>query len=191
MMPLVLLANGALAGSEQIIKQRAKDLRDQNNARQGVPSSRPVPATPAQPQPVYVPSTPQTATPQQQRASRLQSSLAPFTPSAQSSAQGRQQLARDLISVAATTKPSSAVAGKAADALAAALHERLLSTATRKRLVQNLEGILNPGSAADFKVNAFIADISALFTSNGVSKEKIATLDSALKALAAETRKKP
>ena len=38
-------ASAAVTGSENIIKQRAKDLRDQNNAQQGVPP----PARPAAP----------------------------------------------------------------------------------------------------------------------------------------------
>ena len=40
-----LVASGVLAGPDVIIKQRAKEVRDQNNVRQGVTA----PSQPAQP----------------------------------------------------------------------------------------------------------------------------------------------
>src|SRR5258708_12322517 len=99
---LALSAN-CCAGSETIIRERAKELRDQNNVRQGVtpPSAPPAPATtPANPS--------QTLTPQQTIMVRLQSDMGAVK--AAPTDDQKQKLARDLtpppMGTAKPTQPS-------------------------------------------------------------------------------------
>ena len=93
--------NVVAAGSEAIIKQRAKDLSNQNNVRQGVapptqpPPTAPKPATTA----------PSTLTPQQALA-KLQTDLAAIKVNSTVTSAQKQQLARDftLVSQARTSR---------------------------------------------------------------------------------------
>lgn len=190
------LTGPALAGSEQIIKQRAKDLRDQNNARQGVPASAPAtpstaPAQPAQPQQTSPQATPvYTMTPQQQAMARLQSSLAAIRPGNTLTPEMKKQLARDLSGVATgPSKPSPGTINKLADSLTVALSEKLLSTATRKRLLEDLQATLNPGKMGASQLQDVIVDVTKLFESNGIPKEQAAGIGKDLQAIAAETQK--
>ena len=108
----------AFGGSEQIIKQKAKDLRDQNNAQQGVappthstapPSaSAPAQAAPAQP-----------LTPQQQAMSRLVKSLTAIRPESKVTPELKSELTSSLVAVAqGTPKPSSQAAIRLSEDLA-------------------------------------------------------------------------
>src|SRR6266478_5654434 len=79
------------AGAEAIIKQRAKDLSNQNNVRQGV-------APPAQPAQPAQPALPATAalTPM----AKLQADITAIKPNSVMTAAQKQQLARDLTALA-------------------------------------------------------------------------------------------
>jgi hypothetical protein len=186
----LLIATQVFAASEQIIKQRAKDLRDQNNAQQG---ATPVPRAPAQP---GTPQTPaQTApavplTPQQQAMARLQADLSAMRPGTQVTPEMKQQLTRDLIAISqATPKPSGQAAMRLSEDLASALSQKLLSNATRGRLAQNLNGILNPATTQPSQVADIVTDIQSIFESNGVPAADAKRAAEAAKAAAAELRK--
>src|SRR5713226_3024118 len=138
-MKLILIASGSLlalnafaAGSEAIIKQRAKELSNQNNVRQGVPS-------PAQPQPPANQTTPPpvTLTPM----AKLQTDVSAIKPNSQVTPAQKQQLARSLMALAqGPKKPSSGAVNKLAEDMSAALSQKALSEGTRSRLVQDLNG---------------------------------------------------
>jgi hypothetical protein len=177
-------------GSEQIIKQRAKDLRDQNNAAQGVApparatappgtSQQPVQSAPAQP-----------LTPQQQAMARLQSSLAAIRPGAQITPELKDQLTRSLMAVSqATPKPSSQTAMRLSGDLAGALSQKLLSTAARNRLAQNLAAILDPAKVQQSQVADVVKDIQAIFESNGVPAADARKAAGSAQAVSEELRK--
>lgn len=100
---VLLLAHSAPgAGTDYIIKQRAKELRDENNVRQGVPPpTQPnQPATPARP-------APPTLTP---ALARFQTDLAAINAGSQVSADQKQKLAQQLVASALVAKPSLATA---------------------------------------------------------------------------------
>src|SRR5262245_46561621 len=88
------------AGSEAIIKQRAKEISNQNNVRQGVaPPTQPPPGTkaaaaPAAPAPVAQPTA----------AGRLQLDLAGIKVNSQITPAQKQQIAQDLMAVATGAK---------------------------------------------------------------------------------------
>ncbi len=187
---LVLLAGGTASGqgSAVIIKQRARQLRDRNNAEQGVPP-------PASPLPTAAPaaataSTPAAPlTPQQQLLVRLRGDLFAIKPDAPASAGMKQRLAKDLIAAAqGPDKPSQAAAAKLAEDLASALSEKLLSGATRTRLFQDVNAVLNPQSMAQAQLGDTVSDIQAIFEANNLERKEAAAIAEDAKALATELR---
>jgi carbamoyl-phosphate synthase small subunit len=145
-----LLTGSVLAGTETIIKQRAKELRDQNNVRQGV-------AAPTQP----AAATPTATAPAVSAAvTRLHADLAALKAGTPATPQQKQKLIQDLIAVAESAKPSQAAATKLADDVIAAFVEKPLSSASRSRFVQELDAILNPTKYPQAKPDG-------IFLSNG------------------------
>src|SRR5258706_12443049 len=179
----VALAANCFAGSETIIRERAKELRDQNNVRQGVtpPSAPPAPATtPANPS--------QTLTPQQTILVRLQSDMGAIK--AAPTDDQKQKLARDLSATAmGTAKPTQASISKLADSLATALGEKTLTPEARGRLLQDLHGALNGASLPPTQMDAIVSDTQAIFQTAGVSRASAAAVAADLKKAAAEIQK--
>ena len=174
-------------GSAVIIKQRAKDLVNQNNVRQEVPTPAPA-VSPAQPAAPGVPA--RALTPQEQAVARVQSDLAAMKPDAQPSIPQKLQLGKDLMAlVQGPAKPSSATVNKLARDVADVLGEKLLATVTIKRLAQDLNTVMNPSLVGPTQLNAVIDDIQAIFQANNVDrKEAVAIADDA-KAVVAEIKK--
>ncbi len=181
-----LLATHAFAaGSEAIIKQRAKDLSNQNNVRQGVPPpSQPPPAAPK-------PATtaPAVLTPQQALA-KLQTDLAAIKVDAQVTPAQKQQLARDFMALAqGARKPSPAAANKLAEDVSAALAQKPLTDGTRSRLSQNLNAALNPGNIPATQMQEIVSDVQAIFQVSGLPRKDAVAIADDVKAIAAELQK--
>ena len=112
--PALLLAATAFAGPDVIIKQHAKDIRDQNNVRQGVapPVATVQPARPSA-------TTAAAPTPVQQSLVRLRADLVAIKPNAPVTPEQKQQVARDLQATAQGAKKLSyGTAAVVADGLA-------------------------------------------------------------------------
>jgi hypothetical protein len=185
-----LLTSQLFAGPETIIREKAKQLRDQNNARQGVPP----PASPAAPpaQPAQTAARPAATAPAAQPPgfARLQSNLAAIRPNSPSSASQKQLLAQDLIATAqGPQKPSATLAAKLSDHLVVALAEKTLPAADRSRLAQNLNGALNPAGLQPAQVQAIAADVQAIFQKSGVSQNNAVAVANDLKELAGQFQK--
>jgi hypothetical protein len=175
---LGLAAACAWAGPETIIKQRAKELRDQNNVRQGVP-----PATAPQPKPAPNPAA-VAPTPSQQNMGRLQTELAAIKPTAPATPEQKQRLSRLLVAMAeGPVKPSAAAADKLAEALAGAQASNPMSAASRARLVQDLDGIINPSKYPQAKKDAIIADVQAIFQAGGLPRSRAVAIAEAARGL--------
>src|SRR5438874_13343192 len=97
----LLVITGFAQSSEVIIKQRAKELSNQNNVRQGV-------APPTQPQ-TPPPSATATAAaqPQNPALARLRADLAAIQAGSTPTPEQKQKLTTDIIAVAQSTKPSA------------------------------------------------------------------------------------
>jgi hypothetical protein len=176
----------AYAGPEQIIKQKAKDIRDQNNAAQGVPPRQPPPASAPAAQPVARPA----ATPQQTAQSRLQSDLNAIKSGTKVTDLQKENLARSLVgAVQGPNKLSLATGDKVAGSLAAALNEKLLTNALRGRLFQNLTALLAGHSMSPAQTTAVIEDVQKSFETAGVSAAAAGALASDLKLMSAELQK--
>ncbi len=177
-----LLTASLYAGSQEIIKQRAKELVNENNVRQGVPP--PVP-------PSTAPGTAAPANPQQQQAlARLKADLAAFKANTAVTPEQKQQLAKDLVAVAGgAAKPSQASAASLAEDLSAAFAEKPLSDSSRARLVQELDAVLNPAKYPQAKMDGIFADIQAIFQENGLARKNAVKISDEVKAVAAEVKR--
>lgn len=178
---LVLLtgAGTVLAGSMEIIKQRAKDLRNQNNAQQGVPGYG-QPARPATPVPTA---------PSLENMAAVRSDLAAIKKGTEPTAEQKQKLSQHLASaVLGGVKPSPASLDKLAADLSAAFVENPLPAASQGRLVQELDAVLNPSKYPQAKLEGILADIQTTFQGNGLAQRQAILLSEQLKTVAAEAR---
>lgn len=145
------------AGSEHLIKQRAKDLRDQNNERQGV-THPPPPDRQAPPaQPAVVPSPARPAAPAlSQQATQISASLGTIQKTSTVTDEQTRQLAESLSTAArGSVKPSTSKVNRLANDLSAAIAGKDLSSSQRSMLATQLEHALNdPLNAKDMETLA-------------------------------------
>jgi hypothetical protein len=181
----VLFAATALAQSDIIIKQHAKDIRDQNNARQGATP----PSAPAQPARPSVTAASSAPTPVQQAMAKVRADLAAIKPNSVVTPEQKQELAKDLLAAAqGAKKPSSATVATLVDELSAALVQKPMSDASRNRLLTDVAAALNPASIQPAQMQAIYADAQAVFRGSGLPQADAEKLAQTLKAVAAETR---
>jgi hypothetical protein len=181
---ITLLVTSALAQSDVIIKQRAREIRDQNNVRQGV--------TPPAPTPQAVRASPTTAAPNavQQSMAKVRADLSAIQPNSSVTAQQKEQIAKDLLAAAqGASKPSSATVTALAGELSAAVAQKSLSEQDLKRLLTDLAAVLNPGSLQPTQLQAVYSDIQAIFQVSGLARKDAVKVSDAAKAVAAEARR--
>ncbi len=178
---VILTAGSAFSQSDIIIRERAKELRNQNNVRQGV--APPVSAQPAAP--AMAPAAP---APQSPTLTKLKADIAAISANSQVSAEQKQKLAQDLLAVAQGGKPAPATAAKLAENIAAAQSEKPLSPASLARFVQELDAILNPAKYPQAKPDGIFADVQAIFQENGMKRARAVDISNNVKSLAAEVK---
>jgi hypothetical protein len=167
------------AGPETIVRERAKELRDQNNVRQGV-------APPTQSQPAAG-ANPAARPPQPSPAlGKLQTDLGAISTTV--TPEQKQKLAADIMLAAQGAKPSSATAAKLAGDMAAAMAEKPLPAASRARLAQELDAILNPSKYPQAKPDGIFKDVQAIFQESGLQRAKAVVIADDVKALSAEVQ---
>ncbi len=174
----VVTESAFAAGSEAIIKQRAKELSNQNNVRQGV-------APPATPPPQ--PKTPANAAPALTPAAKLQTDLAAIKLNAPVTPAQKQQITSDLIALAqGSKKPSLSAASKLAQDMTAALSQKTPSEGARARLVQDLKAALNANGTPAAQMQDIVADVQAVFQTSGMPRKDSVQIADDLKAMVAE-----
>jgi len=180
---IFILAAGSLAsslaGPETIIKERAKELRDQNNVRQGVAPPTQAPVTGVAP----------TAPVLTSSLARFQTELGTLNMGTPATADQKQKLMQDMALTPQGAKPSRAALTKLTDDLTTAFAEKPLSAASRARFVQELDAVLNPGKYPSAKLDGIFADIQAIFQENGLSRSKAVVIADDIKAISAEIQK--
>jgi|ERR1051325_1755067 hypothetical protein len=182
----LLAAGNLVAGPDVIIKQRAKELSNQNNVRQGVAP----PTQPTQPAASQTASAPPANPQQQQALTRLKADLAAIKANSQITSEQKQKIANDLIAATiGAAKPSTASAAILAEDLAAAFAEKPLSSASRDRLVLELDAVLNPSKYPQAKMDAIFTDIQAIFQENGAARKNSVKISEEVKVLAAEVKR--
>jgi hypothetical protein len=182
-----LVAGSVFAGPDVIIKQRAKEIRDQNNVRQGV-------APPGQATPPSQPSAPSASSAPspllQQNLAKVRADLAAFKPNAPVTPQQKLQLKNDLLACAqGAGKPSPATISVLADSLSAAFTQSAFPDKDRDRLVSRLAAVLNPANIQSAQMEAIYADVQAIFQANGLARKDAVKIADQVRAVGAETRK--
>src|SRR5580765_3220185 len=104
----VLVIGSVISGPETIVRERAKELSNQNNVRQGV-----APPTQSQPAPTTAPGTPpQQAPPKSQAVLQFETDLGSIKANDQVTPAIKKKLADDILAIAEGTKPSPTAAAK-------------------------------------------------------------------------------
>ncbi len=177
---LGLVSFSVQADPAVIIRERAKELSNQNNVRQGVASpTQPALSTPTAPAgPTLSPA-----------LLRFNTEIAAIRADAQVTPDQQQKLAQDLIVSAQGAKPSLVSTSKLAAHLSAAFSEKPLSATSRARFVQELDAVLNPAKYPQAKLDGIIRDVQAIFQENGLARMKAMAIADDVKAIATEIQK--
>lgn len=173
-----------------IVKQRAKDLVNQNNVRQGVPT----PAQPTKPAPPPAPgqTAPPAATLKQQNIARLQADLAAVVGKGQVSAEWKQRFSKDLLAGSqGLSKPSGATVARAVDNLCGVLAGNTLESSEQARLAQDLNAICDCGSIGATRVEAILSDVQAILQVGGIKRSEAVSVVADLRAIASEVQRAP
>jgi len=187
---LGLLAQPAFGQGAQAVqvKNRAKELVNQNNVRQGVPPPSQATPPPATPLPSNTSVTKPALTPAQS-ISKIKGDLVGFKTGATASAEQKQQFIKDLAVSARGTKPSLPTVTKFVDSLIAGLSEATLDSDQQGRLAQNLEAVFNSKPQPASQFDAIIADVQAIMQVGSVKRSAAAGIANNLKAVGAEVRR--
>jgi hypothetical protein len=174
-------------GSAVMIKNRAKEVVNQNNVRQGVPpTSQPPPSpTPGQGNPA----TPSPAVVQAHNIAKIKTDIAGFKTGSLATAEQKQQFIKDLAVAARSTKPSLPTVTKSVDSLISGLSEASLTSDQQSRLAQNIESVLNSKPLPASQFDAIVNDVQAIFQVGGVKRTTAVSIASDLKAVGAEVRR--
>ncbi len=182
LLSFLLFAASAFGGAETIIRERAKELRNQNNVRQGVAPPTAAPAA----APATAAAAPQ---PQSPALSKLKADIAAITANTAVTATHKERIAQDLLAVAQAAKPSMVTASKLAESIAMAQSEKPLSPASLARFAQELDALLNPAKYPQAKPDGIFADVQAIFQDNGLKRTKAVGISDDVKALAGEVKR--
>lgn len=176
--------NAAAQGAQGVlIKQRAKELRDQNNVRQGVPS----PAQPATAAAAPARATNSVASLKLQNIGRIQTELAAMAGRADVSAEVKQRLARHLLAAArGPARPTGQTVTRFVEELAAVLARANLESAERARLAQDLNAAFDCAELPPERVQAILADVQAILQVSGVRRQDAVNVVNTLKLAASE-----
>lgn len=180
-----LLAVTAHAGPEQIIKQRAKDTANQNNARQGVPPAANNPQRPPSNPPAAAKPLPPDPT------AKVRADLSALGAVTKANPELKQALANDLMALArGSTKPSGPTLNKFAHQLADALAGKPLDASPQTRLVEKLNLLLNSASLSAARAQEVSLEVKKILENAGVPTHTADTIQTALDAVIAEVQAK-
>lgn len=186
--PIVVLTLWSVAclhaGPETLVKQKAKDLRDQNNASQGVPPaspSTPPPATPA----VAKPATPAKPTP----VARIKNDIAAWQREKTVSAEAKKTFSQDVLSAVRGSKsPTSASVDQFAGKLTAAVAGKTIGATELSRLAQNINLAVNSASLPDDRTEEIASQVQSDLEKSGVTAGDASGVANSLRALMKELK---
>ena len=194
---LLLVAAGNItlrAQSDMIIKQRAKDLRNANDAQVRAQDGRDTPA-PANQAPVPAPAPPPPPPSQaeielKQNLDKLQTDLVAIKPGAPAGDEVKQMLQVDFLTlVKGSVRPSTNNLNKLAEDLAAAL-SGASSPREQGQLAQAINAVVNSSMSTPAKAQPFVVVAQTSLKSSGVSDAGVQAVTADLKAIVDEVQKK-
>jgi hypothetical protein len=177
-----------LAQSDMIIKQRAKNLANANNAEQGAPPASPPVAPPSAP-----PAPPPSPAEQEikRNVDKLKTDLTAIKSGVDVSDDQKQTLRDDLDTLArASVKPSKTALSKLTDDISAALSATNASPRERGQLAQAVNVVVNSSMTTPAQAQSFVVVAETALRSGGVDDTGVQTVSDDLKAILAEVQKK-
>jgi hypothetical protein len=185
----VFSAASVLAQSDMIILQKAKNLRDANNAQQGVPPSS-APATPPPPPPAD-----STPSPVQQEIKRnldkVALDLAAIKSGTAVPGDQKQSLQNDLLALSCgSVKPSKDALSKLAEDLSSALSGNSPASGEHGRLAAALSVILNSSMTTPVQAQKSVQTAQDVLKSSGVPDAAVQAVANDCKAILADVQKK-
>jgi hypothetical protein len=168
------------------ITQRARDLANENNARQGA-SQPSQPASPAaQPQKATAPSPAQV---QQSNVNRIKASIAAILAGTEAPKDKIDKFAADLSAAArGAKKPSVESINKLANGIAKNLAGKKLGSAEQLRLAQDLEAIANSSSFSKLQADAYVSDVQSILEAAGVKGDALSSAAADIKTVVSELK---
>lgn len=175
-------------GVQEMIKQKAKNIRDQNNARQGVPPPQAPPPPPPAP---AAPSGPQgISQAQQQNIDKLSADLSAIKPGAEASADQKQQIAADIQSLSkGVSKPSKESLTKLVNNLSTILSDKSTSLTQQPQLAKSINVVVNSGNLSLGQAQAFIKGALDALKSGGVNEQQLQSIGTDLKSIVTDLQK--
>ena len=188
---LIALATGLIVGnagaSAILVKEKAKQFRDQNNQQQGVPTQPGYPAAP--------PGAPPTgaqgiSSAQQQLIAKLQADLAAIKPGATVAAEQKELLETDCSALAkGVSRPTKPTLTKLADDLSAALAGKALSAGDQAQLAKAINVVMNSGNLSAAQVQIYVNAAQSALKNSGITGQDAENVVADLKAIVAELQK--
>ena len=178
---LILLQATAWADVYSSALQKARNINEMNNARQGITGqpAPPPPAPPPQPDPVLLATL--------QNITNLQADLATL----QRDPGRKQPLINDLNAAASGAHPSNESVTRVAEDLSSLLAGKTLPPDQLRKLAQALHAFSNSSHLSEAQQHALLAETSRVFQGPGstaASDPKLSKLDSDLRAIIAATK---
>jgi hypothetical protein len=176
-----MAAQPVLADAQSMAKERAKEVVNQSNVRQGIgaPAGSPGGAAAA----ATDPGRPLPADP----VAKLKADIAAISSSASVSAEQKKQLATDMLACArGSKKPSLATVQKFSNSLSGALAGKGIETPVQSRLVQNINLALNSASLSEQRLSEVGDDVQAILQTSGLTRGAAVNLVGELKAITEE-----
>lgn len=166
-----------------IAKQRAHEVVNQSNVRQGIGA----PAAPA--------TTPTAAQPGRtlpaEPISKLKADLAAIVGTSSVSADLKKQLTTNMLACArGSKKPSMAAVEKFSNSLSAALAGKSLEASVTSRLAQDINLALNSASLSAQRTTEISDDVQAILQTGGATRGVAVNVSGELKAVVAELQTK-
>jgi hypothetical protein len=177
-------AANLLAGPETLVKQKAKNVRDQNNASQGVssaPSSTPPPASPTAAKPTP-PAKPNPVT-------KIKNDIAAWQHEKAVSAEARKTFNQDVLgAVRGSKSPTSSTIDRFTGKLATAAAGKTIGAAELSRLAQNINLAVNSAGLPDDRTEEIATQVQADLEKSGVSAADATGVADSLRLLMTELK---
>jgi hypothetical protein len=192
---MLSLAANSLLGQAHIVKQRARELSDQNNARQGIPPT--APGTPGRPAPTPAPPAgppqPMVASPEvlrQYDVSTVKGDIAAVKTGTAIEAGQTDQLTKNLTTAArGTAKPSAKALAQLSQDLGAALSQARLTEPNQAQLAEDVVSLLNCGGVSAADTQAKITSVQATLQRGGVERKLAVAVANDFKVISGEIQK--
>jgi hypothetical protein len=192
---LLGLMSVELSAQAHIVKQRARELSEQNNARQDItPNTPSAPARPAAPpaQPAGPPQ-PMVASPEvlrQYDINNLKNDVAAMEPGTEVKQEQSDRFTQHLkIAARGAVKPSDKTIAQLSRNLASAFAEARLTEANHAQIAEDLVNVLNCGGVPAADTQKRITSVQAALQRGGVERKLAVAVANDLKLAAAEIEK--